>query len=83
MVDALAVRGDERRDSLRKASGRRQYPVIRRYLNGETHLVIRLGIVNLFTRQTGRSETSQYPEEKTSNEIPLVAASERGVADEL
>ena len=41
------------------------------------------GIVNLFTRQTGRSETSQYPEEKTSNEIPLVAASERGGADEL
>jgi hypothetical protein len=27
---------------------------------------------------TGGSETSQYPEEKTSNEIPLVVASERG-----
>lgn len=35
------------------------------------------------TKRTGRSETSQYPEEKTSNEIPPVAASERGGADEF
>ena len=38
MVDALALRADERRDKLRKASGRSTYPVIRRYLNGETWL---------------------------------------------
>ena len=37
-VDALAIRADERRDKLRKASGRSKYPMIRRYLNGETHL---------------------------------------------
>ena len=37
-VDALALRADERRDKLRKASGRSKYPSIRRYLNGETHL---------------------------------------------
>ena len=36
-VDALALRADERRDKLRKASGRSKYPLIRRYLNGETH----------------------------------------------
>ena len=35
-VDALALRADERRDKLRKASGRSTYPLIRRYLNGET-----------------------------------------------
>ena len=35
-VDALALRADERRDKLRKASGRSKYPLIRRYLNGET-----------------------------------------------
>ena len=29
---------------------------------------------------TGGTETSQYPEEKKSNEIPSVAASERGGA---
>ena len=37
-VDALALRADERRDKLRKASGRSKYPVIRRFLNGETQL---------------------------------------------
>ena len=35
-VDALALRADERRDKLRKASGRSKYPLIRRYLNGAT-----------------------------------------------
>jgi hypothetical protein len=29
---------------------------------------------------TGRTETSKYPQEKKSNEIPPVAASERGGA---
>ena len=29
---------------------------------------------------TRGSETSQYPEEKKSTEIPLVVASERGIA---
>ena len=37
-VDALALRADERRDKLRKASGRSKYPMSRRYLNGETHM---------------------------------------------
>ena len=32
----MALRADERRDKLRKASGRSTYPLIRRYLNGET-----------------------------------------------
>ena len=34
----MALRADERRDKLRKASGRSKYPMIRRSLNGETHL---------------------------------------------
>ena len=38
MVDALALRADERRDKLRKASGRGKYPLIRRCLNGETRM---------------------------------------------
>ena len=37
-VDALALRADERRDKLRKASGRSKYPSIRRSLNGETRM---------------------------------------------
>ena len=34
----MALRADERRDKLRKASGRGKYSLIRRYLNGETRL---------------------------------------------
>ena len=37
-VDALALRADERRDKLRKATGRSKYLLIRGYLNGETRL---------------------------------------------
>ena len=33
----MALRADERRDKLRKASGRGKYPLIRRFLNGETY----------------------------------------------
>ena len=39
-MDALALRADERRDKLRKASGRSKYPMIRRCLNGETCMSI-------------------------------------------
>ena len=38
MVDALALRAEERRDKLRKAAVRSKYPLSRRYLNGETRL---------------------------------------------
>ena len=37
MGDALALRGDERRDKLRKATGIGTHDMIRRYLNGATH----------------------------------------------
>ena len=36
--------------------------------------------IHRLKKQTRGSETSQYPEEKKSTEIPLVAASERGPA---
>ena len=39
MGDALALRGDERRDKLRKATGICTQDLIRRYLNGATHYV--------------------------------------------
>ena len=35
-VDALALRGDEGRDKLRKAAGIGKYDLIRRYPNGAT-----------------------------------------------
>ena len=37
-ADALALRAEERRDKLRKATGKSKYLMIRRYLNGETRL---------------------------------------------
>jgi len=36
-VDALALRGDEGRSTLRKASGSREQALIRRSPNGATH----------------------------------------------
>ena len=37
-VDALALRADEGRDKLRKATGRSKYPLSRGCPNGGTHL---------------------------------------------
>ncbi len=37
LVDALALRGDEGRGTLRKAAGRGEHPLIRGSPNGETH----------------------------------------------
>jgi len=37
LVDALAIRGDEGRERLRKATVSRQYALTRRCPNGETH----------------------------------------------
>ncbi len=38
--------------------------------------------IHRLTKQTRRTESSKYPEEKKSIEIPLVAASERGPAEQ-
>ena len=39
MEDALALRGEEGRDKLRKATGIGKYKLIRRYPNGTTHYI--------------------------------------------
>ncbi len=47
---------------------------------------LKIGIlcsIHRHKRRTGRTETSKYPEEKKSTEIPQVAASERGPALKL
>ena len=73
----MASRGDERRTRLRKVSGSCQEALNREFLNGATqHGVNR---VTPFGGRTQGSETSQYLQEKKSNEIPRVAASEIGV----
>ncbi len=77
MGNAQALRGDEGRDKLRKVAGIGTYNLIRKYPNGETHYIE--DIVSA-RRQTQGTETSKYLEEKKTKVIPLVVASERGVA---
>ena len=77
MGNAQALRGDEGRDKLRKVTGIGTYNLIRKYPNGETHYIE--DIVSA-RRQTQGTETSKYLEEKKTKVIPLVVASERGVA---
>ena len=59
-VDALALRGEEGRDKLRKAAGIGKYEMIRRYPNGTT----RPGadpVTALSAGRTWGTETSKYP----------------------
>jgi hypothetical protein len=59
-----------------KPRGAGKQALIRGFLNGATHGFGRIPQGKL----TRRTETSKYPQEKKSTEIPLVVASERGVA---
>ena len=65
-------------DKLRGAANKRY---IRRYPNGETHTVKnRVACTEYIGTEQGTrgTETSKYPEEEKSNEIPRVVASESG-----
>ena len=68
-----------------KLRGGGKQPLIRRSLNGETHPLCGYLLAEYigFERRTRGTETSKYPEEKKSTEIPSVAASERGPALKL
>jgi hypothetical protein len=65
-----------------KLRGVGKQTLIRRCPNGETHSACRVSLSEYIgqEKRTRGSETSQYPEEKKSTEIPLVVASERGKA---
>ena len=79
MKDALALGGDEGRDKLRKAARRGKYPLSRADIRmGEPARLVP-GTVSK-TERTRGTETSKYPEEKKSNEIAQVVASERASA---
>ena len=77
-MDALAPEADEGRGKLRKTTGNCKQVSIRGYPNGETRSPSWVAIPQ--GRGTRGTETSKYPEEKKSNEIPPVAASEEGRA---
>ena len=79
--DAWAHGGEEGRGKLRKARGSCTRAVIPRWPNGATHGRASARISPLSgLRRTRGTETSQYPEEEESIEMPPVAASERGGA---
>lgn len=63
-----------------KLRGGGKQPLIRRFLNEETHLSIQVLISEYigYEERTWGSETSQYPEEKKIIMIPKVVASEIG-----
>ena len=61
MVNALALRGDEGRDKLRKVPGRCKQPLIRKSPNGAT---LPTEGRESFKKSTQRTETSKYLEEK-------------------
>ena len=76
MGNALAPRGDEGRDKLRKATGIGTYNLIRRYPN-ETTRCVEDASSRLVGRLTRGTETSKYPEEEKTKVISQVVASER------
>ena len=79
--DALASAGDEGRAKPRKCGARRKGSLTTAIPNGETHAqAYPQGEYIALRRQTRGTETSKYPEEKKSTEIPLVVVSERGPA---
>ena len=79
--DALASAGDEGRAKPRKCGTRRKGSLTTTIPNGETHAQAypRAEYIGP-RRQTRGTETSKYPEEKKSTEIPSVVVSERGGA---
>ena len=81
-MDALATEGDEGRGSLRKASGSWQTSFDPGMSEWGNPPLIAVSIPEFigYGSDTRGTETSKYPEEKKSTEIPLVAASERGTA---
>ena len=81
VVDALAITGDEGRCSVRKASGSPQTgfdPEMSEWGNPPARVSCSEYIGT--EKRTRRTETSQYPQEKKSTEIPKVVASEMGTA---
>ena len=82
-MDAKAPSAEEGRGKLRKAAGSRKQTLIRRYPNGETQLrTAQLPPPEYIAQAEGTrgTETSKYPEEEKEKSIPIVAASEVGVA---
>ena len=76
-------RAEEGRSMTAKSLGQPSSGLSRGYPNGETPFAKSEGLPTEHIGRvevSGGTETSKYPEEKKSKEIPLVAASETGTA---
>ena len=78
-MDALGPRAEEGRGKTAISLGELSSKLNRGFPNGETHLGSYRDIP-LVGRVSRRTETSNYPEEKKSTEIPVVVANELGIA---
>jgi hypothetical protein len=91
-VDALALRSDEGRGKLRKASGSGTHTLIRRYPNGETHQLLvpfseyiavrsERGEVKHLSTLRKRNQFRDYPSsgERTGKSLNLIHLFEAGV----
>ena len=79
----MALRADERRDKLRKASGSGKYTLIRRSLNGETWLSkpqSSYGEYIAMRREPGELKHLSSQRKRKQHVISKVAASENGRA---
>ena len=67
----MAISAEEGRGKLRKATERCKQPLTRRYPNGGTRQWLCTVTHTIeYEEGTWGTETSKYPEEKKSNEIP-------------
>ena len=76
-MNALALRGDEGRDRLRKVVGRSQYPVIRECPNGETRRFIRHLLLNKIGRRSEPCELKHLSNKRKRNQRDSVSSGER------
>ena len=77
----MALRADEGRDKLRKATGSRKWALIRGYPNGETRQSNTLSTCTEYIGVRGEPPELKHlsrARKRNQNEIPLVVASERG-----
>ena len=79
-MDALGPRAEEGRGKTAISPGELSSELSRGFPNGETHPGSYRDTPILIGGVSRRTETSKYPEENKSTEIPLVVANERGRA---
>ncbi len=83
-MDALGPRADEGRGKAAKSLDEPSSGHSRGYPNGETCSGVEpVHPLRYGGKVSGRTETSKYPEEMKSTEIPLVVANERGRAQTM